>query len=547
MSSFSSLGLDERILKSVAELGWSTLTDVQSQAIPLALDGKDVLVRAKTGSGKTAAYGIPLIQRVLSARESSTSSVVRALVLVPSKELCQQTSRMLKSLSSGCSKVVRIVELSTHTSVAVQRPIILEKPDIVVGTPSRVVAHLQAKNLVIRDSLEMLVIDEADLVFSFGYEDDLTVIIEYLPKIYQAFLMSATLSKDTNKLGRLVLHNPVTLDVDERQAENDDSQLTQYHIRCEADDKFLLIYALLKLKLVRGKSLIFVNLIDRCYRLKLFLEQFSIAACVLNSELPVNSRMHIVDEFNRGIYDYIIASDERLDKQQQAATRTKKTKKQRKDKEYGIARGIDFQGVENVINFDFPPTVDAYVHRVGRTARGKECGTALSLVCPGEEEGRLREAVKRLSKGEVTADSVKPYQFKMSEIDGFRYRVMDGLRRVTQTAVREARLKEIRTEIINSEKLKAHFQDNPRDLQVLRHDRNLHPLPVDEHLKHVPSYLVPAPLKASFKSDMPNGKRKFLMRGFRANQTKGSRRKSDPLRSFKFSKQERQGKRAKLE
>jgi ATP-dependent RNA helicase DDX56/DBP9 len=192
---------------------------------------------------------------------------VRALVLVPSKELCQQTARVLKELCSGCSRVVRIVEVSTHTSVEIQRPILLEKPDIVVGTPSRILAHLTAKTLVIKKSLEMLVIDEADLVFSFGYEDDLSMILQHLPKIYQAFLMSATLSDDTDKLGKLVLHNPVVLKLDEEDLTKGHSQLQQYHIRCEADDKFLLIYTLLKLKLIRGKSLIFVNRIDRCYRL----------------------------------------------------------------------------------------------------------------------------------------------------------------------------------------------------------------------------------------------------------------------------------------
>jgi ATP-dependent RNA helicase DDX56/DBP9 len=408
-------------MKAVAGLGWSKLTSIQMKAIPLALEGKDVLVRAKTGSGKTAAYAIPVIQKILSLQKLSSVPAVRALVLVPSKELCQQTARVLKELCSGCSRVVRIVEVSTHTSVEIQRPILLEKPDIVVGTPSRILAHLTAKTLVIKKSLEMLVIDEADLVFSFGYEDDLSMILQHLPKIYQAFLMSATLSDDTDKLGKLVLHNPVVLKLDEEDLTKGHSQLQQYHIRCEADDKFLLIYTLLKLKLIRGKSLIFVNRIDRCYRLKLFLEQFSIRSCVLNSELPQNSRMHIVDEFNRGIYDYIIASDEQTGKGQSQEIIRKKGKRPKidKDKEYGIARGIDFQGVENVINFDFPTTADSYIHRVGRTARGMDCGTALSFICPGNEEDLLKEAAKRLNQTE----SVKPYQFRMSEIDGFRYRV----------------------------------------------------------------------------------------------------------------------------
>ena len=160
----------------------------------------------------------------------------------------------------------------------------------------------------LKESLENLVIDEADLVLSFGYEDDVRKILSYLPKIYQSFLMSATFTKEIEQLTALVLRKPAILALEDTQEETD--ALTQYVVKCTEFEKFLFAFVIIKLRLIKGKILLFVNDIDRCYKLKLFLEQFSIKSCVLNSELPLNSRYHIVEEFNRGIYDYLIATDE---------------------------------------------------------------------------------------------------------------------------------------------------------------------------------------------------------------------------------------------
>lgn len=301
-------------------------------------------------------------------------------------------------------------------------------------------------------------------------------------------------------------------------------------------DKFLLIYTLLKLKLVQGKTILFVNGINKCYRLKLFLEQFSIKACVLNSELPHNSRLHIVEEFNRDIYDYIIASDENVFDAVSSSQNNGKKKKREKDKEYGVSRGVDFQGVENVINFDFPPTVDAYIHRVGRTARGNNTGTALSFVA-GNDLKLLKKAEEKLAAefpGEKK-EIFKQYQFKMEEIEGFRYRAQDALRAVSKPAVKEARLKEIKSEILNSEKLKAYFDDNPRDLQVLRHDKDLHPARIQPHLKNVPEYLVPATLKPTMAQLSRKRSRSFTTNANgRSRNPSGKKRRIDPLKTFRY-------------
>lgn len=539
--SFHEMGLDDRLLKAISQLGWSEPTPIQEKAIPLALDGKDILARARTGSGKTAAFCIPVIQKILTAKQtSSTEQCVKALVLTPTKELCHQAYRNLMDLTSSCSREVKVLDISPQMPLPTQKPMLMEKPDIIVATPTRALAHIKAGNLDLRQSLELLIIDEADLLFSFGYEDDVRGILSNLPKIYQAFLMSATLSEDVRALKRMVLHNAVILKLEESQLP-EASQLTQYHIKCEEQDKFTLVYALMKLNLLRGKSIIFVNEVNRCYKLKLFLEQFAIPACVLNSELPVNSRCHIVNQFNEGLYDIIIASDENLlmdPKTKPLDPEKKKDKKRKKkDKEYGVSRGIDFQNVSNVINFDFPCDVDTYIHRVGRTARGDNQGSALSFVSVKDMD-LLGEVEKALSESGTEEDSVfKPYNFKMDEIDGFRYRAKDAMRMVTKTAIREARLKEIKQEMLASNKLKTYFEDNPRDLQVLRHDKSLHTVKVQKHLKNVPDYLVPQTLRhmrgMSDKPGKSKARRKNMApKGPTKAEIKYKKRKADPLRSF---------------
>ncbi|XP_020327935.1 putative ATP-dependent RNA helicase DDX56 isoform X2 [Oncorhynchus kisutch] len=539
---FHEMGIDDRILKALADLGWAQPTLIQEKAIPLALEGKDILARARTGSGKTAAYAVPIIQRILTSKQNVREQAVRVLILVPTKELGQQVQAMIRQLTAYCARDVRVADISGKADLSAQRPILMEKPDVVVGTPSRVLAHLSAQSLDLQSSLETLVIDEADLLFSFGFEADLKSLLCHLPKIYQSFLMSATLSEDVQALKELLLHNPVILKLQGSQLP-DSSQLQQYSVQCEEEDKFLLIYTLLKLHLVQGKTLVFVGAVERCYRLKLFLEQFSIPTCVLNSELPVHSRCHIITQFNQGFYDYIIATDEQVlaDPTTTAQATEGKGKKKKKnagrakDKEYGVSRGIDFQNVSNVINFDFPTTVESYIHRVGRTARADNPGTALTFI--SHTELPLLAEVEDALIGDNTECALKPYGFKMEEIEGFRYRCRDAMRSVTKQAVREARLKEIKQELLNSEKLKTYFEDNPRDLQLLRHDKDLHPAVIKPHLKNVPEYLIPPTLRGVAnpmsgrkrrrrEKPKPDGVVKTTFKDFRGK---------NPLKSFHYT------------
>lgn len=246
-------------------MGWLTPTLIQEKSIPLLLEGKDVLVRAKTGSGKTAAFAIPVIQKILNAKMNAIEQVVAALILAPSKELCQQIKTVLDDLTIKCQRIVRSVDLSSSTNSASLKHMLSERPDIIVSTPAKILAQLKLETVNLKDSLETIVIDEADLVFSFGFEKDLKEVLEYLPPIYQAILASATLSEDVTTLKRLVLHNPVILKLEEPELAPA-SQLTHYRILAEEADKAAILYSLLKLELIRGKSIIFVNTVDRCYK-----------------------------------------------------------------------------------------------------------------------------------------------------------------------------------------------------------------------------------------------------------------------------------------
>ena len=409
-------------------------------------------------------------------------------------------------------------------------------PDIIVGTPGRLSQHIKEGNVNLSSSLSMLVIDEADLIFSFGFETDLRFILGQLPPIYQAILTSATLSDDVTRLKKLVLNNPVILKLSEPQLP-DASQLAQYVIKLEEEDKFVLIYALFKLELIRGKTLLFVSSVDRCYKLKLYLEQFMIPCCVLNSELPVATRLHTVSQFNKGVYSVIVAADEKLlsegdkPKKGDKVDKDAENSKRSKDKESGVARGIDFQFVANVINFDFPKDPDSYIHRVGRTARGVQNGTALSLINSNETQ-LLSDVESHLTEVCGGENHLKPYQFKMDELDGFRYRARDAWRSVTKIAIREARLKELKLEMLNSQKLKAYFEDNPRDKQLLRHDKALHTVKQQDHMKNVPEYIVPETLKRM--TGMKSSKKRKGKKGgkggkFSDTQKQFLKRKADPL------------------
>eukprot|EP01138_Halocafeteria_seosinensis_P015808 gb/GECG01016133.1/.p1 GENE.gb/GECG01016133.1/~~gb/GECG01016133.1/.p1 ORF type:complete len:769 (+),score=136.05 gb/GECG01016133.1/:1-2307(+) len=677
--------VDNRIIKGISRLGFVYPTLVQSKCIPLGLEGKDLVVKAKTGSGKTAAYAVIILNKILKhhanylqekKRTSGSKASTKAVVLVPTRELVEQTVEALGDLMYYCNDVVDVFGLSQQ-KIADQAMRLQQPPDILVATPAKLRHHIEQGTLKLDDKMDSLVIDEADLVLSYGYSDDMSYLADKLPKNCQSFLMSATMNEEVENLKKLVLHNPVSL-----RLSDDDTQgtLQQFYVEVGREDKFLLLYALIKLKLVAGKAIFFVNELDSCYRLKLFLEKFSIPAAVLNAELPAASRRHILQQFNKGVFDYLIATDEsvgvdpdseenlagndaatsslsnsgakedsmgsdddvesntheqsgdddseeseddeeddedngetsdeddgehsndesenfegsktnedvipkktqpadsnsaeglsKADKKQQMkkALNTKKLMSIKEDLEYAIARGTDFKDVGTVVNVDFPKTVSAYIHRIGRTARGGASGAALSFVNKGPDkihgkgsgpgqgpevvmmlEAQRRAAeqgygnhdhliMSKVHRAQPASDDGSPQPaplpFNIQEIEGFRYRVSSVLGSVTKNAVKEARLTELRNEILHNEKLQTHFEDNPKDLAALRHDAPLAPGSVKPELANVPSYLLPKSLRAAVEAaggGVDDRPRKKSKKGAKAHKNQSNQ---DPLKTFAYN------------
>lgn len=556
---FDSFGLDPRLNQAIKQLGFKNPTLVQSKAIPLALQEKrDIIAKASTGSGKTVAYAVPVVQSILAQKNNSKEHEIKAIILVPTRELATQVHSFMGKLVAFCGKEVKLLNLASGVSDSVQTSLLLENPEVIISTPSKLMSLLE-KNIDSIDlqNLTYLVIDEVDLILSYGYSDDLDKLANYLPlKTLQTFLMSATLNEDINDLKTKFCRLPAVLKLNDDEL-NNKSKLVQYYARTTEFDKFLLAYVIFKLQLIKGKTLIFVNNIDRGYRLKLFLEQFGVKSCILNSELPVNSRLHIVDEFNKNVYNLLIATDdsdhirevdeeedEEHDQDETQEPKHIKTKS-KQDKEYGVSRGVDFKNVACVLNFDLPTTAKSYVHRIGRTARAGKSGISLSFVIPDKEFGKHKVAslktakkdekiLRRILKQQAKLGfEVKPYQFDMKQVEGFRYRSEDAFRAVTQVAIREARVKELKNELLTNEKLKRHFEENPQDLASLRHDKELHSARVQTHLKRVPDYLLPEGARSS--------KSKIGFVPFhknRVNKRRGKKKgnKNDPLKTFRAKK-----------
>ncbi|CAN6315412.1 unnamed protein product [Urochloa humidicola] len=550
--SFDELGLDEQLKRALRKKGIAKATPIQQEAIPLILEGKDVVAKAKTGSGKTFAYLLPLLHELLklSSEGRIRKPAPNAFILVPTRELCQQVYNEASSLLEFCTSKLKVVQVTASMSdkditVALSGP-----PNILVSTPA-CVATCISKGIMrgssIKESLSMMILDEADLLLSYRCEDDLKALIPHIPRSCQSILMSATSSSDVDKLTKLLLHNPFILTLTEVGRAKDDvipKNVQQFWISCDAKDKMLHILALLKFELIQKKVLIFVNSIDAAFRLRLFLEKFGIRSAVLNAELPQNSRLHIIEAFNARLFDYLIATDDaktkeekQTDKENKKESRvSRKHLQQTLDAEFGVVRGIDFKNVFTVVNFDMPPDPAGYVHRIGRTGRANKTGASISLVS-AEENSTFEEIEHMLQEIEKKdTDCISPFPLLTKDaVESLRYRAQDVARSVTTRDIQEARRQDIKNEILNSEKLKSHFEENPRDLDLLKHDKLLSNKEIPAHLRDVPDFLIDPKTKeasnvvkltrAAMGIDKPQRRKR---QGFKG----GSGKSRDPLRTF---------------
>lgn len=505
-----------------------------------------MVARAKTGSGKTLAYLLPLLQKLFTANSDRKKLAPNAFVLVPTRELSQQVYAEVKSLVELCRVQLKVVQLNSNMLANDLRAALAGPPDILISTPACVAKCLSCGVLQaasINASLETLVLDEADLLLSYGYENDIKALTPHVPRSCQCLLMSATSSADVDKLKKLILHNPFILTLPEVGNHKDEvipKNVQQFWISCPASDKLLYILAVLKLGLVQKKVLIFTNTIDMSFRLKLFLEKFGIRSAVLNPELPQNSRLHILEEFNAGLFDYLIATDlsqskEKDEVPKESIVGSRKSRKHAKiklDSEFGVVRGIDFKNVYTVINFEMPQSVAGYVHRIGRTGRAYNSGASVSLVSTDEMD--TLEEIRSFVGDDENKGTNSIAEFPLltkNAVESLRYRAEDVAKSVTRIAVRESRAQDLRNEILNSEKLKTHFETNPKDLDLLKHDKILSKNAPPPHLRDVPEYLLDKPTKEA--REMVKLARDAMGNN---NRRKGSKRKlrkeGDPLKAI---------------
>jgi ATP-dependent RNA helicase RhlE len=355
---FSNLGLHPALVRATAELGYQRPTPIQNDAIPPAVEGRDLLACAATGSGKTAAFLLPILHR-LNGRERGAT---RALILAPTRELAAQIHENLEALA----KHTRITSAVIFGGVGMrpQEEAFRRRVDVLVATPGRLLDHLQHPYATLAD-VEILVLDEADRMLDMGFLPDIRRVLRHVPERRQTLLLSATMPAPILELARDLLDDPVTINLEPRATPASGIRQAVYPVPGELKPHLLL--ELLRRGEV-GSAIVFTRTKHRANRLAELLDREGISAARIHGNRSQAQRTEALAGFKKGRYRILVATD--------------------------IAqRGIDVEALEHVVNFDVPAVPEDYVHRVGRTGRAEATGEALTFVSP-EEEGDLR-AIER--------------------------------------------------------------------------------------------------------------------------------------------------------
>jgi ATP-dependent RNA helicase RhlE len=358
---FDRLGLDGRLLSGIKDLGWKETRSIQSGVIPIALAGGDVIACAETGTGKTAAFLVPILQRFLNAVPTRPAAT-RALVLAPTRELAVQIEDQVQGLTYHTA----ISSVAVYGGVAMdtQERALRAGVDIVVATPGRLMDHMRHESVNFA-GLEILVLDEADRMLDMGFWPDVQRILSALPATRQTLLFSATMPGEVLKLTKDFLREPKYVQVGRRGGP---AQTISHAIQTVAKGEKAEWLARWLRNEAEGPVLVFCRTKIGADRLASSLSRMGIRTAALHADRTQQQRMSAVEGFRTGDYPVLVATDV-------------------------AARGLDIDGIAHVVNFEVPDTPEAYVHRVGRTGRAESTGSALTLVAP--EEVRALRALEK--------------------------------------------------------------------------------------------------------------------------------------------------------
>ena len=368
---FSSFGLHPGIMQAVESTGYVSATPIQAAAIPLVMAGRDVMGAAQTGTGKTAAFSLPILHRLMPFASHSASPArhpVRALILTPTRELADQVHANV-ALYSSCVPL-RTAVVFGGVDIRPQRDLLRQGCEILIATPGRLLDHIEQRNVSLAQ-VGMLVLDEADRMLDMGFLPDLDRILRLLPEGRQGLLFSATFSPEIRKLGRTFLRSPVEVEVARPNATADN--VTQIAYPLAGDDKRRAVVHLVKSRNL-NQVIVFSNTKIGCSRLARQLVLDGVRAESIHGNKSQIERMKALDAFKAGTLEVLVATDV-------------------------AARGLDVAGVPCVINYDLPYNAEDYVHRIGRTGRAGASGEAIALYTADEEKYLLD--VEKLIKRQV--------------------------------------------------------------------------------------------------------------------------------------------------
>ncbi len=371
MTTFADLGLSPSLLKTLASEGYETPTPIQGQAIPLVLDGGDVLGIAQTGTGKTAAFALPILQRLAASQKTATRRCARVLVLAPTRELAQQIADSFRTY--GKNQGVTVAVFVGGLKYGAQIKAITPGVDVLVATPGRLMDHM-AQGTVKLDETEVLVLDEADQMLDLGFVEPIRKIVRKLPQRRQNLFFSATMPKTIQDLAGEILRDPREVSVTPQSTTVE--KVNQVVMHVEADGKRDLLLELLSPRDVT-RALVFTRTKRGADRVAKFLDAAGVESDAIHGDKSQGQRQKALDAFKKGRLKALIATDI-------------------------AARGIDVDAVSHVFQYELPNVPESYVHRIGRTARAGAEGVAVTL-CDHSERNLLRD-IERLIKMSIPAE-----------------------------------------------------------------------------------------------------------------------------------------------